>query len=181
MNDNFIGKPKDIIQRVSALEEDGVYHVLIRDFKADKVRSTNQNALYWSLLGQFAQWSKVSQVKLHNQMLMHYGQRELNAEGDVIDFYSKVEIDWENATEFHLYPLGEDAGLYVYRLLRGSRHYNTTEFSLLITGLMQEIEGCDAWQVINTLTFQERDLIAQYKRTAQYEKQKGKYYSDNIG
>lgn len=181
MKKHFIGSVEEIKKWLDGLGE-GLYQVIVDEFLPTKARTQKQNAFYWTLLEQFAEWGGQSKIVLHNLMLMNYGQREKDEDGNYIDPAFENEIAWERSTEMHLYPLGKDeSGKYVYRLLRSSRTYNSTEYSLLITGLVNEIEGSGASEVIETLTMQERLLIDKCREDSVRAKQKGKYYCEQLG
>lgn len=161
----FFGNRADIISRINSLE-DKSYQVVIEELDKIRDRTKTQNAFYWTLLGQYADWGRTSKIKLHNEMLMHYGQAESDADGNFIEPLFAKEVNWENATETHLLPLGQDiqTGLYRYRLLKNSRNYTTLEFSILITGLVNEIKGSGADSIIDTLTYKEKCLLETYKK-----------------
>ena len=110
-----------------------------------KKRSLDANAYYWTLLTKFADVIGLSNPEAHNMMLRGYGQSEIfdgKAVYVTIPDTEESEKKVNNATDYHLAPtsqvrMGNDDVLYrTYRLLRGSRTYDTKEMSRLIDGLI---------------------------------------------
>nr|WP_294577807.1 hypothetical protein [uncultured Anaerostipes sp.] len=117
----------------------------IRIVQYRKKRSLDANAYYWTLLTKFADVIGLSNPEAHNVMLRGYGQSEIfggKAVYVTIPDTEEAEKKVNNATDYHLAPtsqvrLGNDGVMYrTYRLLRGSRTYDTKEMSRLIDGLI---------------------------------------------
>lgn len=117
----------------------------IRIVQYRKKRSLDANAYYWTLLTKFADVIGLSNPEAHNMMLRGYGQSEIfdgKAVYVTIPDTEEAEKKVNNATDYHLAPtsqvrLGNDGVMYrTYRLLRGSRTYDTKEMSRLIDGLI---------------------------------------------
>lgn len=117
----------------------------IRIVQYRKKRSLDANAYYWTLLTKFADVIGLSNPEAHNMMLRGYGQSEIfdgKAVYVTIPDTEESEKKVNNATDYHLAPtsqvrMGNDDVLYrTYRLLRGSRTYDTKEMSKLIDGLV---------------------------------------------
>ena len=117
----------------------------IRIVQYRKKRSLDANAYYWTLLTKFADVVGLSNPEAHNMMLRGYGQSEIfdgKAVYVTIPDTEESEKKVNNATDYHLAPtsqvrLGNDGVMYrTYRLLRGSRTYDTKEMSRLIDGLI---------------------------------------------
>ena len=117
----------------------------IRIVQYRKKRSLDANAYYWTLLAKFADVVGLSNPEAHNMMLRGYGQSEIfdgKAVYVTIPDTEESEKKVNNATDYHLAPtsqvrMGNDDVMYrTYRLLRGSRTYDTKEMSRLIDGLI---------------------------------------------
>ena len=117
----------------------------IRIVQYRKKRYLDANAYYWTLLTKFADVIGMSNPEAHNMMLRGYGQSEIfdgKAVYVTIPDTEEAEKKVNNATDYHLAPtsqvrLGNDGVMYrTYRLLRGSRTYDTKEMSRLIDGLI---------------------------------------------
>lgn len=117
----------------------------IRIVQYRKKRSLDANAYYWTLLAKFADVIGLSNSEAHNMMLRGYGQSEIfdgKAVYVTIPDTEEAEKKVNNATDYHLAPtsqvrMGNDDVMYrTYRLLRGSRTYDTKEMSRLIDGLI---------------------------------------------
>lgn len=117
----------------------------IRIVQYRKKRSLDANAYYWTLLTKFADVIGLGNPEAHNMMLRGYGQSEIfdgRAVYVTIPDTEEAEKKVNNATDYHLAPtsqvrMGNDDVMYrTYRLLRGSRTYDTKEMSRLIDGLI---------------------------------------------
>lgn len=117
----------------------------IRIVQYRKKRSLDANAYYWTLLTKFADVIGLSNPEAHNMMLRGYGQPEIfdnKAVYVTIPDTEEAEKQVNNTTDYHLAPtaqvrVGNDGVMYrTYRLLRGSRTYDTKEMSRLIDGLI---------------------------------------------
>lgn len=126
-------------------DKDKRYRVEIKEYRPR--RSLDQNAMYWSILGQVAKALNISNSKAHNLMLRRYGQPERYGDQSVFVVLPDTEQAAEQAYEaetYHVKPtsqtkVGKDGNVYrTYLLLRGSSTYDTAEMTRLIDGLMDE-------------------------------------------
>lgn len=133
----------DIREEYEALRDKPKLKIRITKYK--KKRSLDANAYYWTLLTKFADVVGLSNPEAHNMMLRGYGQSEIfdgKAVYVTIPDTEESEKKVNNATDYHLAPtsqvrMGNDDVMYrTYRLLRGSRTYDTKEMSRLIDGLI---------------------------------------------
>lgn len=133
----------DIREEYDKLKDKERLRIRIVQYRAK--RSLDANAYYWTLLTKFADVIGLSNPEAHNMMLRGYGQSEIfdgRAVYMTIPDTEEAEKKVNNATDYHLAPtsqvrMGNDDVLYrTYRLLRGSRTYDTKEMSRLIDGLI---------------------------------------------
>ena len=133
----------DIRKEYDKLKDKDKLRIHIVQYK--KKRSLDANAYYWTLLTKFADVIGLSNPEAHNMMLCGYGQSEIfdgKAVYVTIPDTEEAEKKVNNATDYHLAPtsqvrLGNDGVMYrTYRMLRGSRTYDTKEMSRLIDGLI---------------------------------------------
>lgn len=152
-------RAKDI---AAQFEAGKTYNVDIKEYRAK--RSLNANALYWSVLTQFAKALGASNAYAHNQLLRRYGQLERYGEKlvyVVLPDTEEAERRADEAETYHLKPTsqvkeGKDGVMYrTYMLLRGSSTYDTAEMSRLINGLLDECRNMG----LDVLTEQERALL----------------------
>ena len=108
-------------------------------------RNLDANAYYWVLITKFAKKLELSNPEAHNMCLIRYGYPVIlsgKSAFTTIPDTEEAENKVKNSTEYHLQPTsqvreGVDGVMYrTYRLLRGSRTYNTEEMSRLISGLI---------------------------------------------
>lgn len=133
----------DIREEYDKLKDKERLRIRIVQYRAK--RSLDANAYYWTLLTKFADVIGLSNPEAHNMMLRGYGQSEIfdgRAVYVTIPDTEEAEKKVNNATDYHLAPtsqvrMGNDDVMYrTYRLLRGSRTYDTKEMSRLIDGLI---------------------------------------------
>lgn len=133
----------DIREEYDKLKDKKKLRIRIVQYRAK--RSLDANAYYWTLLTKFADVIGLSNPEAHNMMLRGYGQSEIfdgRAVYVTIPDTEEAEKKVNNATDYHLAPtsevrMGNDDVMYrTYRLLRGSRTYDTKEMSRLIDGLI---------------------------------------------
>ena len=151
------GTPLVIITKIKELDKDKEY---ICDIKEKKQKRTlDQNAYYWQLLGQYADWGKVSKLKLHREMVANYSV-------GIKDTYTlkPVEYDYRNEErkiyyralgKFYTDKNGKEWQWHME--VKGTSEMNTEEFANVIEGLINEIQGSDA--PIETLTPRELEII----------------------
>lgn len=133
----------DIREEYDKLKDKERLRIRIVQYRAK--RSLDANAYYWTLLTKFADVIGLSNPEAHNMMLRGYGQSEIfdgRAVYVTIPDTEEAEKKVNNATDYHLAPtsqvrMGNDDVMYrTYRLLRGSRTFDTKEMSRLINGLV---------------------------------------------
>ena len=117
-------------------------------------RGLNANSYYWVLVGKLAKWSGKSEIYIHNDMIEHYGVEE-SQKGEPVYMMLLDSIDYKELPYVHLkwtnsVRYGEGKTYRAYKVMRGSRYYDTKEFSRLVDGLIQTIIGSDA--PIETMT-----------------------------
>lgn len=119
--------------------------LVIQIKKHREKRSLDANAYYWVLITKFAKKLELSNPEAHNMCLIRYGYPVIlsgKSACATIPDTEEAENKVKNSTEYHLQPTsqvreGVDGVMYrTYRLLRGSRTYNTEEMSRLISGLI---------------------------------------------
>ena len=151
------GTPLVIITKLKELDNDKEY---ICDIKEKRQKRTlDQNAYYWQLLGQYADWGKVSKLKLHREMVANYSV------GIKDTFTLKpIEYDYRNEErkiyyralgKFYKNKKGKEFQWHCE--VKGTSEMNTEEFANMIEGLINEIKGSDA--PIETLTPSELAII----------------------
>lgn len=132
---------------VAAIDPQKKYVIEIREKK--NKRSNDQNAMYWSILGQVAKALGISKARCHNMLLRDYGQ-PLIIDGEFICTMVRdtdaAEEECLEDSKHHLRPtshvtVGNDGKDYrVYQALRGSSTYDSAEFSQLLNGLLEEVK-----------------------------------------
>lgn len=143
------------------LEHDTVYDCEIK--KHRKKRSLDANAYYWQLLNQYAKWARKSDTYIHNDIMSRFG--EVDRIGDKTIFLVMVDNDrYKEWSHIHLratseVKTGKDGELYrTFVKIADSHTYDTAQFSRLVDGLIQDIQGSGA--PIETMT---PDELAQLK------------------
>ena len=147
------GTLPEILARIAGLigadpQNTKIYQADIKLFR--KKRSLDANSYYWVLLSQYANWAEVSKERLHNEMLMHYGQDVIKDDGNLAITLLPIDEEWRDRTENHVRPIdGKPVVVYgetfkPYVKVRGSREYDSYEMAKLINGLISEIQGSDA-------------------------------------
>jgi len=138
------------------------YTVEIKEYR--KKRSLDQNAMYWSVLTQFAKAMRMGNSEAHNRMLRDYGQLERYEDRPVyvvLPDTEEAERYALDAESYHVKPTsqvkhGNDGKDYrTYMLLRGSSTYDTTEMTRLLDGLLDECRQIG----IDVLSDEERALL----------------------
>lgn len=133
-----------------SIDEGKVYICQLKLFR--ERRSLTANAYYWNLLQEYAAWAGKSDVYVHNDVLEHYGQdmiidTETNERATTL---IREDLDYHELTEIHLrgtskFFKGANGAMYrVCVVRRGSHSYDTAEFSRIIDGLIEMIQGSGA-------------------------------------
>lgn len=139
-----------------------VYDIEAKEHKSG--RSLDANSYYWKLVGEFAKWARKSNAYIHNDMLAHYG---LPLEGAEVWLPDAPEAEFRamEAQAYHLSPTDvceEIDGIMKRRwhLMKPSHEMTTDEFSRLIDGIIQTIQGCGA--PVETMTPAELAAVRGY-------------------
>ena len=115
--------------------------------KLSKKRSLDANSYYWVLVDKLSKALDISMSHCHNLMLRRYGTFKLfggQVMYTVLPDTDEASRDADEAEECHIKPTaevreGKDGLMYrTYIMLKGSREYNTTEFSHLVNGIIDE-------------------------------------------
>lgn len=141
-----------VISLNSGSKPDWVDEYLGKDLEAEikpfrRHRSLSANAYYWLLLGQLARKQHCSNQFAHNLLLRRYGVPETE-DGDMI--YAQLPDNDEvmkrmcERDDIHMMPTtkvvkGKNGKYYrFWRMLKGSSHMDSFEFSRLVDGLISE-------------------------------------------
>lgn len=148
----------------SALDQEKTFVCDIKEQK--KKRSLDANSYYWSLLHRYAEWSRRSDIWIHNDILSRFGQPQTE-NGRNLTLWMLDSVEWHELPYIHVRPTSEtvmsreDFKTYrAYVVMRGSHEYDTKEFSRLVDGLIQDIQGSDA--PIETMTPAELAVLKGY-------------------
>lgn len=131
----------------AALDPTKVFVCEVREYRAK--RSLNANRYYRQLVRKLAQWSGMSEIHIHNDMIEHYGVEE-EMDGEPVIMPLLEHIDYKELPYVHLkwtgdLPYVKNGKLYMdYIVMRGSRYYDAKQFSRLVDGLIQTIIGSNA-------------------------------------
>ena len=135
-------------QIVESIKAGVMYVVEIKRHR--KRRSLDQNAMYWSILGQIAKALRISDNRAHNLMLRRYGAVE-TIDGKTVKLVlpdtDEAAQRADEAESYHIKPtsqvkVGTDGINYrTYLLLKGSHEMDTSEMTRLIDGVMDEAKG----------------------------------------
>ena len=129
---------------VKALDPKKQYVIEIKEYR--KKRSLDQNAMYWSILTQYARACGVSNHRAHNEMLRAYGAPLL-----IDGYYAAVRVvdsvvaedEVLEAEDYHLKPTSRVEGNFrYYMIMRGSSTYDSKEMTKLMDGLLHEARAC---------------------------------------
>lgn len=125
------GTPKKLIEYLIDQDKEKVFE--LKPYK--EKRNNDQNSRYWKLLNELALTMKLDKEKLHFDMLKHYSTRyEILVPSDYeirgIEYYEKKSKIKKGNKEYTVY--------YVYS---PSHELNTSEFSLLLDGIIQECKS----------------------------------------
>lgn len=162
------GTAKDLVFMLAKMEDDTVYDVVPHREK----RSLSQNSYYWVLLGKVADKLRISKSRLHNDMLRHYGQRMIVDDKPVIVYIPDTEESENAAMESDTVHLkmtssvlqGNNGITYrAYVMMRGSHDYNSSEMSVLVSGIVEEAKQLG----IETLTPNELEQLRMLEQQAE--------------
>ena len=115
--------------------------------KTSKKRSLDANSYYWLLVGKLSKAIGISMPHCHNIMLRRYGTFKFfggQVMYVVIPDTDEASREADEAETYHIKPTsevreGKDGLMYrTYIMLKGSREYNTAEFSYLVEKTIEE-------------------------------------------
>lgn len=112
---------------------DGMYEVK----EYHEKRSLTANSYYWVLLRDLAGRLRTSKDELHEIMLKRYGQYLRDKEGNIVCVAVSPDTRMQDF-DGHFEYEGPFRGYARYKVLRGSRTYDSKEFSILLDGLISE-------------------------------------------
>ena len=127
----YRGTPKKLSSILYDLASDKIYE--LKEYKQQ--RNNKQNARYWKTLSELSLVLKRGIEELHFQMLKNYSQRyEICVPSDYkirgIDYYEMKSKILKNGKEY-----------YVYHVYVPSHELNTSEFAILMQGLIDECKN----------------------------------------
>ena len=127
----YRGTPKKLIDYLYEQDKEKVFE--ITEYK--EKRNNKQNSRYWKLLSELSLVLKIVIEELHFEMLKNYSQRYeilVPSEKEVrgIEYYEKKSKIIRNGKEYT-----------VYHVFTPSHELNTSEFAILLNGLMQECKN----------------------------------------
>ena len=151
----------EILDYISSLKEDKEYELVIKP--VPKKRSINANDFAWSLTDKLSDKLVLAGVKLskeecHAEMIFRYGQVLLDENGERVVYSTKQGI---KMTDFFPYakPIGESKlngeTFTHYLIYRGSKTYDTREFSIFLSGIIAECKE----QGIDTDSYEVKSLL----------------------
>lgn len=124
----YRGTPKKLSSVLHELDPDKVYE--LKEYKQQ--RNKQQNAKYWKLIGELSLALRIGIEEIHFEMLKSYSQRyEILVPSEVelrgIEYYERKSKIIKNGKEFT-----------VYHVFTPSHELNTSEFAVLMQGLVEE-------------------------------------------
>ncbi len=133
-----------ILEFIASLKEDKVYNLEIKEHR--KMRSLNANNLSWKLTDELAdvlilRGGKITKEECHAEMIFRYGQVMLDENGEQVVYSTSSEVC---LPEFYPYAkvIGESElngkTFTHYRIYRPSHTYDSWEFSVFLTGIVEE-------------------------------------------
>lgn len=163
---NFL-LPK-ILEFVNSIKDDKEYELEIKQKR--EIRSINANNYAWTLTDKLSDKLVVAGVKLskeqcHAEMIFRYGQVMIDGNGERVMYSTSQEV---NMPEFFPYAkqIGESSlngkTFKHYQIYRGSRSYNSKEFSIFLAGIIEECQE----QGIETMTPSEIALMMENYKEA---------------
>lgn len=116
----------------------------------DEKRSLDANSYYWALIGQYAKWTHKSKIYWHNDIMERFGVEETYGDGEYIYIPLLDDINYKEYTKMHLKwthntKVGNGGKVYRwYVKMQDSHTYTKAQFSRLIDGIIEEIQGSEA-------------------------------------
>ena len=144
---------------IESLIDDKEYVCEIKRYR--EKRSLSANGYYWQLAEKISQALNISKDEVHEIMLQRYGTLLTDDNGDAIKMSTTSSVD-PVKNGIHCRFLGESElngeTFYHYVLVKGSRYYDSKEFSLLVDGAVQEAKELG----IETMTPEELSRLEYY-------------------
>ena len=127
----YRGTPKKLNSILYDLDQDKVYE--LKEYKQQ--RNKQQNSKYWKLISELSLVTKIGIEELHFDMLKNYSQRyEILVPSDIelrgIEYYEQKSKLSKNGREYT-----------VYHVFTPSHELNTSEFAILMQGLVEECKA----------------------------------------
>lgn len=123
-------------------------------------RSLTANSYYWVLLTELAGRLRTSREEAHDIMLRRYGQYLRDKDGNIVCVAVAPDTRMKDF-DGHFEYCGPFKGFARYKVLRGSRTYDSKEFSILLDGLIDECRECG----VETMTPDELARLKGYEHT----------------
>lgn len=133
-----------ILEFIAGLKEDKEYELSIKQIQ--KTRSLNANNYSWTLTDRLSdvmviRGVKLSKEEMHAEMIFRYGQVMLDENGERVIYSTK-----QGAKMNEFFPYAKEIGqselngdLFTHWLIyRGSRSYDSKEFSIFLSGIIEE-------------------------------------------
>ena len=131
----YRGTPKKLNSILYDLDQNKVYE--LKEYKQQ--RNKQQNSKYWKLISELSLVTKIGIEQIHFDMLKNYSQRyEILVPSDIelrgIEYYEEKSKISKNGKEYT-----------VYHVYTPSHELNTSEFAILMQGLIEEckLQGID--------------------------------------
>ena len=131
----YRGTPKKLNSILYDLDQRKVYE--LKEYKQQ--RNLQQNSKYWKLISELSLVTKIGIEEIHFDMLKNYSQRyEILVPSDIelrgIEYYERKSQIVKNGREYT-----------VYHVFTPSHELNTSEFAILMQGLVEEckLQGID--------------------------------------
>lgn len=147
------------------LDPEKIYVLEVKE--KPKKASENARGYYWALLHKYAIWTHKSDTYWHNNIMERFGEDE-TIDGEKVSIllpdgvnyleYPKAHLKWTGSREWRKGRLW-----YWYIKKADSKTYDSKQFSRLIDGLIEEIEGSGA--PIQTMTPRELEALGGYETT----------------
>lgn len=125
----MIGNAKAIIEFLFSQNKEKIYE--IKEHKSK--RTLTQNAYYWVLVNEIANYMKLSKEEVHFRLIKDYSQVVLitiKSNIDIKDYIKYYEFEREtniNGVKFN-----------IYKVYKGSSEMDKKEFNVLLEGTIQE-------------------------------------------
>lgn len=146
---NLIGKPLELIPRITKLDLDKKYEV--KEYR--EKRSLEANDYYWVLVTKIGNALNKSKEEVHRQMLKDYSQQSVISVGEEVDIKGFIPYYEEIGSGY----VGNKRFIH-YRVFKGSSELDSKEMYHLIEGVVQEAQQLD----IETRTPEELAKLKHY-------------------